>query len=218
MTEVNKYFPEQAETAIASYNYTDIVEGTGIIKFTAYSSETDAGMDYHLGTDETVYSKDPEAWASGADTATIDHDYDLSPFNLPRTIKGTAMVNFTLKARAGTGQTTDAKADVYIRKWDGTTETDIVTDTSQTIRLVNGVSGAETINMPLTVPTTHFKAGEQLRLSIVANNLKVTNSATLDVWIGQDPANGDGTYIKPSLDDPRTTTRTTFFCPFKLDI
>ena len=49
--------PQVPPLAIASYDYTDIASGTGIVKFFLFDSENSVSKDYHLGR-EVIYSRD----------------------------------------------------------------------------------------------------------------------------------------------------------------
>ena len=91
-------FPPLAPTSIASYSYTDIAEGTGMVKFQGYLHMETTTESYGLTT-TNPYSH--FIWTTiGVTEANytlyIDKDFDLSPFAFPREIKGTARFNVTL--------------------------------------------------------------------------------------------------------------------------
>lgn len=213
---------------IASYSYTDIAEGTGVQKFYLAVSEDSSGNDYNLLTQE-VYSDEIELIEDGGYTASAnftkmqDIDFDLSAFNKPKTIGGTGYFTFS------TGELTSCSAGqevLYyfifkVRKYSGTTESEIASaqskeygfgyEASPTIR-------AETAFFPITIPNTHFKRGDILRLTIeiwARGEPNVNGAGTFT--IGVDPQNRDGTYINPSTDDPTTTTQCLFYCPFRFE-
>ena len=78
-------FPIPGESAIASYSYTDIAEGTGVVSFYgAETYDTTASTKYILTTN-SIISNNPEIISPNG-----NYDFDLTPFNMPKTIKGTA--------------------------------------------------------------------------------------------------------------------------------
>lgn len=210
-------FRKSSEAAIASYSFTDIAEGTGIVKYYGFVEEDSGGVDYYLST-QAVFSRDIDITATGGASASIDADFDLPPFNLPRTVKGTALVTFTFSLVTGVGTGGTATATAKIRKWDGSSETDLVTGTSQTITLGGEESQKDLSVMSLVVPETLFKTGEILRLTMGVTWTRTAGANNGTVYLGTDPQNRDGTNIAPSTDSPATTTKLEFYCPFKVDL
>jgi hypothetical protein len=190
-------FRNTGEAAIASYDYTDIAEGTGVVRFYLFSSQTSTAADYHL-TSNALYSND--LTIPGA----ADIDFDLSAFNLPKTIRGTAIavVGYKLDGTLGPGS---AAIIFTVRKWDGTTETDIAAVTSKTITVPDGQTYYGIINVPITIPLTHFKRGEILRLNLVGSN---TGSTKL--YYGIDPMNRASGSME--------MTAASVYIPFRLDL
>lgn len=174
MTIIEKY--EAKEAAIASYSYTDIADGTGIVKFYLMDSETSAGADYNLTTDSAVKSRTGNI----ATSAATDLDFDLTSFKLPRIVEGAGLINLSVRLNAASSFAFVVK----IRHWDGSTETDLVSVTSDTH---TSGGGAENFwfTVPFTVPSTKFKKGDILRVTIEGDT--ATGSG---VWF-HDPANRD---------------------------
>jgi hypothetical protein len=77
-----KSFIRSAENVGSNYDYLDIANGTGVVTLYPGVTETSGAKDYHL-FDQTFYSSDIE-------TAEGSFDFDLTSFNTPRTVKGTA--------------------------------------------------------------------------------------------------------------------------------
>ena len=219
MAILRKEFVTQP-SAIASYPYTEIREGTGFSLFSGYVTEDDGGLDYHLTTDNTIYSSVIESIDTDATAPSIDLDFDLSPFNLPQTITGTATVSFTLVAATQADTTMTALATVYIRKVPVVgAEEEIVSAITPTITVAAGsTTTKELMTFPLTIPKTHFKKGEKLRLSVVAVGTRTGGANNISVLYGHDPRNRDGAVIVPSTDDPDTITKLLFYCPFDIDL
>lgn len=185
-------FPVPSESAIASYNYTDIAEGTGITKFYCCTTKDSAGTGYIMTTNP-LFSNDIEL------TTGSPFTFDLQPFNMPKIIGGTGLINFTFNNTVGTFTST-----INIQKWDGTTATTIGTVNSKTIGVAK-----EIICEAVTITKTAFKIGEILRL-----RLNVTAGGAY--YFGTDPQNRDGVGITPSADG--LPSKFEFFCPFKLDL
>lgn len=205
-SELTKF--STASPILANYSYTDIAEGTGVQKFYLFSSENNATKDYHLSS-SVFYSRDTVRQAT---TANLDDDYDLSPFNLPKTIKGTAVIILPYSIETSVGPGT-MYVICKIRKWDGTTETEIASAQSDTITCPDneGVSGIW--NFPITVPETLFAAGETLRLTV---ELYITaGHADNRYAYGIDPKNR-ATTLAPAA--AFVATDGNILIPFKLDL
>ncbi len=224
-------FGIRGERVVASYDYFDIAEGTGVIEFelgTAHdtqtspapSSDNTAGI---LNTN-TFYSQDIEQLETGYDGTTganpiIDYDFDLVQFNLPKTIRGTAIatVNSYYADLGGVAQNVYYTI-IKIIKWDGSSETEI--GSCYNTRHTGPTVYNKTDTYKIDLTETKFKVGDILRVNVVINYFYSGGGGThnSNVAIGSDPKNRDGTYIKPSTDDPATTTRSTIKIPFRIDL
>lgn len=217
--------PIPQEQAIASYDYFDIAEGTGIKKFYGLSTSLSTGTTYSLNANPLFSSEigDSDSPASTNWTNVQDKDFDLAPFNLPKIINGTAYISIYLNAyREGAGWL-QAYITAKIRKWDGSSETEIASAQSETLDSSAGGAGArKVLTIPVTVPKTHFKKGETLRLTIVTA-ARYSGAGVSRAVIGYDPQNRDfignviADDITPSTDATQTT-KVEFFCPFDLDL
>ncbi len=211
---VPRVYRTAGEGSIISFNFTDIAEGTGIVIYYGYATETSGGNDYHLTTQSTIYSTEIDE--IGASVTAVDRDFDLSVFNIPAILKGTALVSFTIGARSGTGTTTQSTAVVTIRKVTTAGETDIVSVTSPTVTAGASATVLELMTVPLTVPKTHFKKGDTLRLNITVTPVRAAGSQGAEAILGHDPRNRDGSFITPSTDSPDTITQVIFHAPFDI--
>ena len=194
-----------ASPAIASYDFTDILEGTGTIIFQGY--RTDAGA--YILSQSQPFSKDIETTHTGGGTGAYvlvgDNDFDLSPFKISQTIKGVAIVNISQKSvTSGASRFT-----IKVRKWDGSSETEIVSVTAN----AEGTSDIVTHCVNLTVPSTPFAAGDVLRLTI---ETWINSGTSQTMYYSHDPQNRDGANIIPSATP--VTTKLEFHCPFELNI
>ena len=214
MTINNKY-QTTSPPAIASYDYTDIAEGTGVSKFYFFNSIDSAGTDYGITTDSSIYSS--EAKVSGAPTGTpankvIDVDFDLA-LNFPKNVKGKMIFQlFTDVTSNTTGNLDGAYAIGRLSKVSGGTESVLYTVTSDT-RNDLGNSGATKRylwNMELDVTTTqHFKRGDTLRITIELWGYLATGTGTFGLMI--DPVNRSA-----AVDD--LPANSNVHIPFRLDL
>ncbi len=188
--------------AIASFDFQDIANGTGMVEFLLSESETSAGKDYHLNANP-VYSNSIKI------VDTSDLDFDLTPFSNPRTIEGVGIINIPF-GLTGVGGAGTMVVTCTLRKWDGSSETDIVavTSTTKTVIFDAGAHTEGVWNLPITIPSTLFKKGETLRL-------------TVDSTITGDTANGYGIDPKDRVFEGNSdvpTTISSILIPFKLDL
>lgn len=196
-------YPPIPEKAIATYNFTDIAEGTGVVLFQGFNTQiAPTTVEYHLTENQSLFSNFIETADA---TATHTLNFDLSPFNLPKDIVGTAYVRFS-SAISASEQTT--VHTVTVKK--------VATDLS-TVNLGSVVSADISGNnvkfnvvMPITLSLTHFKKGEVLRVEYVR-----TKTGAGTVTIAHDPANRDGVQVTPAATYP---TKFEVYIPFRIDL
>lgn len=213
-----------ASQIIATYDYVDLADGAGVRTFYGFSTKIDTTDDYHLTRNTSTFSNDIEKTYNPLSTSFvkgIDLDFDLSSFNFAQDLKGTAIVNVPIAAqRSGDGGSTNVSvyAIVRIRKWDGSTETEIANAQTETqVSTAAGVIVGKTCCVPLTIPETHLAEGETLRLTIEGWGKFASGAVnTGTIAVGHDPQNRDGVMIRPSTADPQTTTKLTAHIPFKI--
>jgi hypothetical protein len=170
-------FQIPAEGAVASYNWTDVASGSGYVTYylggiltTYFMSETRFYSGHASGGSYTSFTLN-------AASPIMDKDFDIL-INRPITIKGLAIINVPfLKNNVGG----DQNLKVYIRKWTGVVETDIVSATGSS---ANDVTTAQVLGCLLTVPTTTFKKGEYLRITI---QIEQTSAVAYSGWVAHDP-------------------------------
>lgn len=195
-------FPIPGESAIASYNYTDVAEGTGVVEFYgAETYDTTATRKYILTANQITSNTADLISPNG----TIN--FDLSPFNSPRTIKGTAYFSVGMYESSSAAYYITAK----IQKSSGGVVTDCSAAFQSDTIQANGVWKMVLVAIPLT--QTHFKKGDFLRL-----NLDVHGANNGNWSMGCDPTGRSGTYINSTLTAPSMTTKLTLNIPFKLDL
>lgn len=224
MTDHPTPFVLPPSAVIASFNFTDLAEGVGIVEYFGFTVIDSVGETQNMGSQE-VFSGEIEkigvlSTAPGPDKS-LDVDFDLSPFNASRAIRGNLFCEFTLAHKGSASNPRNAFAIIKVRKVliDGTTEEEIASTQTETVALDLNITSGAPRNLFLAkieLPLTKFKIGEKLRITIEGWSDVATGDNQL--VIGTDPKNRDADRIKPSTDDPVSTTNTKFFVPFELQI
>lgn len=197
-------FPVPAENAIASYDYKDIVDGSGIVDFVGYSTATNGGTTLNLGTN-SLYSNDIEL-----DVTNLTKNFDTNVFNSPRTVKGTAIISFSVYGSANAGFDTYFIITAQKIAVGGGT-TDIGSVRTATFTKVGAGTDMRHITTKLSLTQTNFKIGESLRFSF-AN----TFTGGIPVcYIGIDPVSRVGTYL---TDVTKAPTKMDILVPFRINL
>jgi len=163
-------FRKSAEGAVASYNYTDVDDGTGIVVYYGFNHHSDAADGYAL-TKTALYSNDIYTAVTCDKTGYEkegDYDFDVE-FNTPKRIKGKARFTYTIGAGSTAGnRRTESYTIVKVRKWDGTTETEIADAQSENVDGTTSTAREyKTLNVEVNISTLqHFKKGDTLRITI----------------------------------------------------
>ena len=217
----------KAPAALVSYDYVDFASGTGYVTF--HPGKV-AGPAYIMSP--SVFYSDGVTTTGTGDYATytqiLDLDFDVE-LNLPRTIEGDCFISVPMGVVPGPADTLTTfglKYTATVRKVVGGTEEDLGTAdcTPYSLTAVSN-DGTHPISrhaaVKITLPRTHFKSGDVLRLNIVLFG-KANNTG---VWgIGHDPRNRDddtlnntGTVANVVILTAETDSRMDFLVPFKLD-
>lgn len=171
-------FAIPAENAIASYNYTDISEGTGIQVFYGCDSVNSVGTTY-IATGKSLWSANTSTTVAGTTSGTmdkyIDADFDVT-FNTTKTIVGDAYVNMCFAINSATTPKT-GYIIFKVRKYSGGVETDLGTVQSATLTGQSNATVWRPLNMKVAIAQTEFVQGDILRL-------------TVEAWMQSSNANG----------------------------
>lgn len=209
-------FPVPSESAIASYPYNDIIDGTGHVLFYLYRTEDTSGYEYRMSTQQIRSSSPP---FKDTTTATTTLTFYSDPFNAPKNLKGVIKWTFCnseyKSANDGTGTLT---WEIKVYHYDGTTSTQIgSTWTSQAQSQENAGWNAETFSGYTTVSSNvHFKIGHQIKMEVKYTK---TGAVGFDVAeLGLSPFNRDSTNangLQPSSDTD-STSQFLVWVPFRL--
>lgn len=155
-------FPVPGEPATASYTWTELASGEGYVRWYMVGTNPD-GTTNNVNRILTTNNQETAEQISGAvHTGGATITIDSSTFNLPRTADGNALI--TLYGQNKSGGTTAFTLTIKIQKWDGSTATDISSNSSSYRDLAVNAYGRFTFAVDLT--RTKIKKGESLRLSV----------------------------------------------------
>jgi len=158
MSDIKQTFSTPPPSAFASYNYTDIAEGTGVSIF--YGIIGPGITDFNLISNLDDGSASNRTYSGAASPGTTYTMATISSFNQPKTIKGNASIICNSNWDTGSGGSTIFK----LYKVDGVTAAETLVGTLDTIS--NSASGAVQRYTFGTTTETHFKRGDSLRLKI----------------------------------------------------
>ena len=226
MTLPRKY-RKSPEGAVAVYDYNDIADGTGVVNLYG-SVATDRVQDYYILSNKVLFSSQIEETTAFSVagfniwTDVVDKDFDLTPFNNTRSVYGTAYVRFSAYCTNASGIAGDYRFSITLKKWDGTTETDIASVTSAAQDLPTNPDQEQTFILPIDISSVAtFTEGEQLRINVLGQVKSDGNPGTTigELTFGTDPQNRDGSVIVPSGDSTgNKTTNLRVWIPFRIDI
>ena len=202
------------EQSIKTYDYVDIASGIGYVTY--YGGWT---VDKTLLSNIAFYSADVlhEGGEAGGTFVTIlDHDYDVE-FRLPRTLKGTAIVNVPVGMHRETANVCHIRATAYIRKVPVVGAEEEIASNVGTDYALNAADARYVDAIDITIPETHFKAGETLRLTIVIDSHSTANGSGDWGFYGHDPY--DRSQDENDTNDFSTYPSTlSALIPFKIDL
>ena len=184
-----RLYRKSQEAAIASYNYTDLASGSGFVNmYAGVSVDKKKLSPYEFWSDRVATGTANVTTTSGYELQT-DTDFDLE-FLKPQIIEGETIINVPVGYHAlSDGAALGIYVICKVRKWDGTTETELASNTSTTLATTDsdiGTTEAAVMAIDVDIPRTHFKAGEFLRLTIEMY-ASVSAAATAHFFYGHDP-------------------------------
>jgi len=173
---------------LASYNYVDLVTGRSYNKLYIGTASGDDAVVGYVASFQAFDSNDfsTEQSCSAADwVQKTDFDFDLI-VNRPFTISGTFIASFSMGAKKNT-QTTEVRVWVRVRKYSGTTETELALGKSEeeSTTDTNGSGWRKAVTDEIS--NTGFKAGDKLRITV-----ELWGKANAGwVYMSHDPGNTD---------------------------
>ncbi len=159
MGQLKISIPYQAPPAVASYNSSDVEEGTAITVFYACTAEKSTG-EQHLLTTATPYSHLVSISGSLAVGETFSGSFATGTLNLPRLINGTAILNLTWRV-TNSSSSNNNYPSFQLLKYDGSTYTSIGFVSGSIISSASGTMRTTMLQITGITPTL-IKAGEQI--------------------------------------------------------
>ena len=218
-------FPLPQESAVASYNWNDILDGTGYVTFYGFGSEYfngSAGETKWGLISKPVYSDSTHKSLPLSTTAANPIDditIDSSEFNSPRILRGKLIVNFCVGVDRTPAISSNYRPTIKIYHYDGTTETQIGdTWTGEQLATAGGGDPQERSYVAIIdCPRTNFKIGDILRVKI-GGAVGLTSGADLSLLeFGFDPQGRDLSQIGAGVDSD-TFTQCYFYVPFEVQL
>lgn len=197
---------------IASYDFYDLSEGTGIVQFYGGHTKKSTG-DVYILTTQQIYSNDLSTAAtldvSGAFVKILDLDFDVTFSNAQR-IKGGFTTTFSLILTSNT-TATDIYAVINLEHRSGASGSVFATVQSETWSTLNNDEKTFTVKGDIS-DVENFKKDDILRL-------------TIELWNDTNPATGAGTLTLTHDPQKRTvgtvndtgTTQLLFYVPFVVE-
>lgn len=215
------YYQIAVSRPLATYDFFTVIEGTGMVEFDAFNTASSGAVTYNLGKDVSVYSY--EIATNNSDTGITSStfavqktiDWDLSSFNFPKVVTGTAYINGTFAIEGSAGQGATGYAEFFLYHYDGTTNTQLGTTRTENIIAASAGDAIKIFTQMMTLTEKKFNPGDKLRLRCNLWARKDGASNNCNIRIGNDPQNrADGT-ITPTTTYPTTLK---LWVPFKADL
>lgn len=206
MTIKSRYRGQQ-ESSIATFNYTDIAEGTGTVVFYGSRINLSGANSYRMSSTK---SWGDQPYTDRTTDGTTTMNFDSLPFNLPQIVNGTAF----FQAGFGTPDDSTNILTAQLQRVRGAVVTNI-TDVATSQLLTGGATPAslsDMASMTLACTLTHFKKDDILRCVVTMTS----SGSVADGDIGHSPNNVDGRWTTPSTLDVTTTME--MHIPFRIDL
>lgn len=214
MGQLPNNFLTTSEGAVASYAFSDIAAGTGMVLFnpcTAYQSSTVV-----RGLLNTAISGGNDSGLKvsgiGNNPAPSPVYFYSTPFQRSAIIGGDAFVIFTCSQQNNAGGSSTSTVTVNVR----ISGTEIATQADLGVAVSPG-SNIFTHCVKITIPETHIAVGDTLELGFTASQtLDTSSNSTLLQHDSQNRDYSGGT--GPNVTAATNQTRIDFYAPFKIDL
>lgn len=220
------------------YDFFDIIEGTGIIRFYAGGTEDSDGFSYHLSRDVFIAQEDnpTENNITGryyktstnetSFTKAIDLDFDTSTFNTTMILRGNLLCNIPVSTYTTSNyrsSETYAIVKVVIVDSDDT-ENQVASGQSDTKDYGRNLDGEKYFSFNIFIPESPVPSGSKLRLTVeIWHRRSYGDPGSVGVMLGHDPENAE--YPPVDLEGSITEklrmseghSLMQFFVPFKIE-
>lgn len=231
---IQEKIPVLQSSAIASYDYQDIADGTGIeifygcfLELNTEQGETPSYTSILTSENSfipklivnTVFRSALGLTTSYSIYAGYEKTFNLTAFNSPRIIRGRALIQNCFCARLTTGASNTTRTKIkYTLQKNGV---EIASAFSEYLEASADVYGSpKLVSVYIDVPQTNFKRGDVLSLKMEAWGKYVVSPGS-DTYLkfGADTLNRDDPAgdITPST-EVQETTQLKVYIPFKINI
>lgn len=187
----------KAQEVQANFDFTDLASGNAFTSFYGTQTKSSAATSHALLTQQT-FSNVKESVRNTAGTTTLT--FESAPFNLPRTVKGTAYFNLGVYSNNAANWLW-----VQISKYDGATQTNISASHAYE-------TAAETKKILMQIPCTETKVNPGEKLRFVISQI-VPGGGGDELTIGIDPQGRTGSRLS---DTSGANTILKLDTPFKI--
>ena len=219
---VSERYRKSRENIIASYTFTNLIEGDGAVIFYAGSALDDSATELYLLRSQTYGSHDIETTSlTGVLTDSFvkvkEINYDLSPTKIGQTITGRGLIELTFAVKGHASTNVWGYIIGKLIKDDGS-ETVISTGQTDTLQVAGANWKTQRTTLILDITETKLKKNDTLRLSLEGWAKRDSGGGSYSGYIGwgQDPLNRDGSHIVPSSTTDTTQLKMTI--PFKINL
>lgn len=201
---------QHAPTALANYDYIDVAEGTGVRIYNGLSISNKSALTIYgataikyILTRNTIEgeTQKTDGTPTTDDGVSITLDFDLSAFNFPQSLRGTAYVTLNV---ANTAEGASSEGAMTAQVVNATTSAVIATGYSNPMANSEAAETQDKCVIPITIPLTPFKRGDILRLRIIGNTVGSESTVGGQIDVRHDPTTAD--------------YELKFYCPFNLDL
>jgi len=212
-------FPVPGESAIASYDWVDVSNGNGYVKYYLSTIISGTGTLNYTLSNSGIYA-DSVAWQSAALTKTVNtlvfDNIFTTYLNTPKVVNGNVIVN--VAAKAGGIEACKIRNDAYFIKIVGGVETTLGQVSGALITATSGtpVMDHEIISS-LIIPITNqnIRKGDQIGVRLKTYAWKTADSTPSLIYMGFDPMNRTSSLTGPNI---LTTTNSQLNVPFRIDL
>ena len=199
-----------ASPFLINFDFEDFAERTGLVNFKLATARDDSANLDSIMTRNAIHSEtiSTETGGSSSGTATLTktHTFELSPFNLPVTLKGTATVNIGWGVEGNPNNQGGTIAFLIVKVYKNSTSLGSGKTGTITGPESAGAFTGRTSALNIVIPRTSFNKDDVLKTIVEEWTKQGGGSNPGSVHVGHDPQNRDGDLIKPASDDIITSS------------
>lgn len=206
-----------ASPIIASYTFTNIIEGAGDVSFYIGTARDDAAASQDILRSSTFYSDSIERVQGGGNLTSsfvkkLDIDYDVTVATNQKILASTAICSLGWGVYGHASATISGYIIVKLKHGDSV----IGEGRTDTIAKSGAAWELDATSLTLDLTETDLKIGDTLRITVEAWMKNSTGVYGGNLVWGEDPMNRDGGTLTPSTSDE--PTRFIMSIPFKANI